>query len=235
MTAARSADGVVVPPSTIVVFSDIACPWATLAVHRLHAARRRLGLDDAVTFEHRSFPLELINERPTPKRTLDAEVPVVGSLAPDFGFQVWTRPESEWPVTVLLALEAVHACREQGARASEQLDLGLRRALFAESRCVSLLHVVLQVAGECPGVDVPALRDALEHGRARHTLAEDLEVSRSDAVTGSPHLFLPDGSDVHNPGVSFHWEGEARSGGFPVVDDDDPSVYDELLRAASTA
>ncbi|MCA1690698.1 MAG: DsbA family protein, partial [Actinobacteria bacterium] len=30
---------------TIVVYSDIGCPWAHLAVYRLHAARRRLGLE----------------------------------------------------------------------------------------------------------------------------------------------------------------------------------------------
>jgi len=34
-----------VAPGTIVVFSDIGCPWAHVAVWRLHDARRRLGLD----------------------------------------------------------------------------------------------------------------------------------------------------------------------------------------------
>jgi hypothetical protein len=30
----------------------------------------------------------------------------------------------------------------------------------------------------------------------------------------------------------MHWEGE-KPGGFPVVDRDDPSVYDDLLRGAT--
>ena len=34
-----------VAPRTVLVFSDIACPWAGVAVHRLHASRSRLGLD----------------------------------------------------------------------------------------------------------------------------------------------------------------------------------------------
>lgn len=44
---------------TIVVHSDIGCPWAHVAVWRLHDARRRIGLEGAVSFDHRGFPLEL--------------------------------------------------------------------------------------------------------------------------------------------------------------------------------
>mgnify|MGYP000660363284 CR=1 FL=1 len=66
----------------LVIWSDIGCPWAHVAVSRLHRARERLGLLSAVTFEHRAFPLELVNARPTPKRTLDSEVPVTAGLEP---------------------------------------------------------------------------------------------------------------------------------------------------------
>lgn len=54
----------------------------------------------------------------------------------------------------------------------------------------------------------------------------------ADDVQGSPHFFLADGSDVHNPGIELHWEGEPGSG-FPVVDTDDPSAIDELVRRAA--
>jgi hypothetical protein len=50
-------------------------------------------------------------------------------------------------------------------------------------------------------------------------------------IQGSPHLFLPDGTDVHNPGVTMHWVGP-KPGGFPVVDAHDPSVYEDLLTRA---
>ena len=46
-------------------------------------------------------------------------------------------------------------------------------------------------------------------------------------VQGSPHFVLPDGYEVHNPGMSLRWLGKA--GGFPVIDEDDPSVYDDLV------
>ncbi|MDP8987300.1 MAG: DsbA family protein [Actinomycetota bacterium] len=222
-----------VAPRTIVVFADIACPWASVAVHRLHATRSRLGLDGEVELDHHAFPLELVNGRPTPKRVLDAELPVAGALVPDAGWQMWQRPADEWPVTTLPALEAVQAAKAQSLVASASLDLALRRALFAESCCISLRPVVLEVAGSCPEVDVAALAEALDEGRARRQVMDDLDRAQSAEVQGSPHLFLADGSDTHNPGVRLHWQG-AHGRGFPVVDADDPSVYDDLLRRAAS-
>ncbi|HVM40597.1 MAG TPA: DsbA family protein [Acidimicrobiia bacterium] len=221
-----------VAAGTIVVWSDIGCPWAHRCVHRLHETRARLGLDDAVRFDHRAFPLELHNERPTPRPVLSAEIPVVGALDPAAGWQVWQAPDWQWPSTTLLALEAVQAAKAQGLAASEQLDRALRRAFFGESRCISILPVVLHVASACPGVDADVLGKALRDGEGRLAVIEQFERSQTDDVKGSPHLFLADGSDWPNPGVEMHWEGKSGRG-FPVVDGDDPSVYDEILRRAA--
>ena len=54
-------------------------------------------------------------------------------------------------------------------------------------------------------------------------------------MKGSPHVFLADGSDVHNPGVTLHWEGKPGEGGYPIVDSDDASVIDGLVAKASSA
>ncbi|HEX2050282.1 MAG TPA: DsbA family protein [Actinomycetota bacterium] len=223
-----------VEPGTIVVFSDIACPWSHLAVHRLRSARRRLGLDDAVALDHRPFPLELVNERPTPKLVLDAETPVVGGLAPDAGWQLWQRAPHEYPGTVLLALEAVQAAKDQGLRASEELDAALRRALFARSRNVGMYHEIVAAAAACEGVDAAALETALHDGRARSAVMTSLDAARAWGARGSPHVFLPDGTSAHNPGVEMHWEG-AHGRGFPVIDSDDASVYDDLVTRAARA
>ena len=221
-----------VAPGTIVIWADVACPWATLAVHRLHETRRRLGLDDAVRLDHRAFPLEVVNGQVTPKNILEAEIPVVGALAPEFGWKVWQGDESEWPDSVLLALEAVQAAKEQSLRASEDLDLALRRAFFVDSRPIGMRHVILDVAGATDGVDAGKLADALDEGRARAAVMSQQEQAEQGDVDGSPHVFLPDGTDVHNPGVELHWEGE-HGEGFPIVDHDDPSVYEQLLQTAS--
>jgi predicted DsbA family dithiol-disulfide isomerase len=221
-----------VPSGRIVVFADIACPWAHVAVHRLHETRARLGLEGRVLFDMRAFALELVNERPTPKTTLDAEIPVTGALEPDAGWQMWQRPDHEYAVTTLPALEAVYAAKEQGPEVAEALDRALRRAFFGESRNVSMRHEILAVAGAVPGLDREALAAALDDGRARGALMADRARAESDAVAGSPHVFLPNGEDVHNPGIEMHWEGE-HGEGFPVVDRDDPSVYERLLHAAA--
>jgi predicted DsbA family dithiol-disulfide isomerase len=223
-----------VSPGCIVLYSDVACPWATCAVARLLGARRDLGLEGRIHIDHRAFPLELVNARPTPKPTLDAEVPVVAAIEPHFGFRTWTAAEWTWPATVLFALEAVQAVKEQGLTQSERLDLALRRALFCESRCISLRTVVLDLAASCPGVDVEALTTALDDGIGRRAVVQQLEAARPTGVKGSPHLFLPDGSNVHNPGIEMHWTGEDGHGS-PVVDHDEPEIYVDLLMRAVPA
>ena len=223
-----------VAPGTIVVWSDLSCPFAHCAVSRLLRTRAELGLDGRVHLDHRAFPLELFNERPIPKVINDTEAPAVAAIEPQAGWQVWQRPDSEYPVTTLLALEAVQAAKAQGLAAGEQLDRALRVAFWEQSRCIGLWSVVLDAATSCPAVDVEALRAALLDGAARRTVFDHFEQARADEVKGSPHLFLPDGTDAHNPGLELHWEGKPGVG-YPVVDADDPSVYRELVRRAAAA
>lgn len=223
-----------VDPGTVVVYSDIGCPWAHAAVYRLHEARRRQGAEDLVRFDMRPFPLELHNSQSTPKLILDAEIPVVGAIAPEAGWQMWQPSDHEYPGTMLPALEAVEAAKEQGLRASEQLDRALRVAFFGRSRNISMRHVIAEVARGCSEVDETKLLEALDDGRARAALMELARRSQQGAVAGSPHVFLPDGTEVHNPGVEMHWEGE-HGEGFPVVDRDEPEVYDDIIRRAAGA
>lgn len=220
-----------VPKGQVVVFSDVACPWAHVAVFRLHRARSMLGLEDVVTFRHRSFPLELFNERPTPKKVLDAEIPVAGSLEPEAGWQMWKEADYRYPVTSLLALEAIHAARLQSTAAQEELDRALRVAFFGRSMTISMRHVILAIAGECEEVEVDELTDALDDGRCRAAVMDDFRTAQSADVKGSPHVFVA-GADAANPGVDMHWHKEHGTG-FPVVDKDDPSVYEELLGRAA--
>jgi predicted DsbA family dithiol-disulfide isomerase len=222
----------IVDDAVITIWSDIGCPWAHLAVHRLHRARRELDLEDEVRLDHRPFPLELLNRRATPWPTLSGEVAVLQDVEPDAGWQAWAAPAWQWPVTTLPALEAVQAARRQGARAAERLDLGLRRAFFAESRCIALRHEILGVAARCD-LDVDTLALALDRGVARRDVIESWRAAeRDDAVRGSPHVFLPDGTSAHNPGIRMHWPGDEGEGE-PIVDADDPSVTRDLVARAA--
>ncbi len=214
---------------TIAIYCDIACPWTHVAVHRLHETRARLDLD--VAFDLRAFPLEVFNERATPKSTLDAETPVAGALEPQAGWQMWQGLAHDYPVTTLLALEAVQAAKLQSLEAGAELDRELRVALFARSRNISMRHEVLAVAGACASVDRDELQRSLDAGIARRAVFEQWREGRG-AARGSPHLFLPDGTDAHNPGIQMHWEG-SHGTGFPVVDKDDPTIYESLLERAA--
>ncbi|HWL64732.1 MAG TPA: DsbA family protein [Actinomycetota bacterium] len=223
-----------IEPGTVVVWGDIGCPWAHLCVFRLHRARTEAGLDEEVTLDMRAFPLEVFNRQPTPKKILDAEISVAGGLDPDAGWQMWQGAESEYPVTMLPALEAVQAAKRQSLRASEELDRALRVALFAQSRTISMRHEILAVAKKCDRVDEAELGRALDTGSARSEVMAQQKQAERDEVKGSPHDFLPDGSDVHNPGLELKWHGE-HGEGFPVVVSDDPSVYKGIvIRAAGS-
>jgi predicted DsbA family dithiol-disulfide isomerase len=217
--------------TAITIWSDIGCPWASLLVWRLHARRAALGLEGRVAFEHRCFPLELVNERPTPRAIVDAEVAALAPLVPDAGWRAWERDASAYPVTTLPALEAVQASKAQGTDAAERLDLALRQAFWRDNRCVSLRHEVLAAAASA-GIDVDALAAALDAGTARGAVIADWHAVEDGAAKGSPHVFLPDGTDVLNPGVEQHWEGP-KPGGRPVVDRDDAGALDDLLRRAA--
>ena len=221
-----------VAPKTLVLYGDIGCPWSHLAVFRLHRARAAAGLQDELAFDVRAFPLELFNNRPTPKHILEAEIPVAGGLDPDAGWSLWADHPGKWPVTMLPAMEAVYAAQEQGLGVSDRFDRALRVAFFKESRCVSMHHEIVAVAGDVDGLDAGEIEKALVSGRHRRRIFDDMQIAKDNDVKGSPQVFLPDGSDEHNPGVEMHWQKEEDGIGFPVIDRDDASVYDRLVREA---
>jgi predicted DsbA family dithiol-disulfide isomerase len=134
---------------------------------------------------------------------------------------------------MLPAMEAVQAAKAQGLAASESLDRGLRRAFWGESRCISLRHVILEVASETDGVDLASLAEALDTGRARSVLFEQWEIAKTDAVQGSPHLFVSDGTNAQNPGVDADWREEPAGVWIPTITLDDPTAYDDFLRRAA--
>jgi 2-hydroxychromene-2-carboxylate isomerase len=125
-------------------------------------------------------------------------------------------------------MEAVQAAKLQSLTVAEELDRGLRRAFWGESRCISLRHVVLEVANECEALDVSALADALDDGRARRALMDDWATARNGEVLGSVHLFAPDGTNAQNPGITIGWDGATAT-----VEADDPSAIDHLVRRAA--
>lgn len=221
------------PRGVVTVFSDIWCSFAHIAIHRLHATRARLGLEEQVSFDLRAFPSNCSTTPRARGRARTARSPGWPAWSRPCGWQLWQAKDWLYPSTTLPALEAVLAAKEQSLNASEQLDLGLRRAFWAESRCISHRKVILDVAAATGVVDVDALTEALDDGRARRALADQAAQSATDRIDCSPHLFLPDGSDLANPGIDVDWDG-AYGIGWPVINADDPKVYEDILLRAAT-
>ncbi|MCF6524119.1 DsbA family protein [Streptomyces sp. JJ36] len=217
-------------PGTVTVWSDIGCPWASLALHTLRATARARGQE--LLIDHRAFPLELFNSQPTPKFIVEPEVIVIGAHRPELGWRVWSGAESDYPSTTLPALEAVQAAKDPavgGLRGSDQLDAALRHAFYAQSRCISVPSVILGLAEECPAVDAPALAGAMERGAGRAEVYAHWRIAEGPQIQGSPHLFTAGGFAAHNPGAHFAWTGDPQQGGLPRLDGYDASWAEKLL------
>jgi predicted DsbA family dithiol-disulfide isomerase len=212
-----------------VIFSDIACPWATVVVLRLRAARATLGAATTLPIIHLAHPLELLHRRPLARRVIDAEIPLCAAASPDFGWSLWQGRLDEYPLSSLLAVEAVQAARRQSEAAAEELDLALRTALFVDSRSITLRHEILQVAASCPLVDDGALAADLDRGVARAAVSRQSAGARAGYAPCSGTVVLPDRSQWCNPGVTTGWIGPAIPRGVPQVLGDEPDAALRLV------
>lgn len=219
-------------PGALVVFSDVACPWATVVVLRLHAARAARGLQDRMPIIHLAHPLELLNDHLLVRRVIDAEIPLCASLTPDFGWSLWHGRLDEYPVSSLLAAEAVQAARRQSEWAAEEIDLALRRAFFVRSRCIGARSEIQAVAATCPSVDVDQLMAELDGGAPRAAVQRQAATAAAGAATCSGYLVLPDGSGACNPGVTTEWLGRLPRGA-PVLRSDDPTAIAAMVDVAA--
>ncbi|HEY9371977.1 DsbA family oxidoreductase, partial [Streptomyces sp.] len=206
-------------PDVVIAWSDLGCPWASLALHTLRAAAVERGQD--LLIDHRAFPLELFNRQPTPKHIVDAEVVMLGAHRPELGWRLWNAPAWEYPSTVLPAMEAVQAAKAPevgGLRGSDQLDAALRRAFYTEHRCIAVHSVILDIAADCPDVDAAALEAALARGAGRREVYEQWHEAQGPEIQGSPHFFATGGYAAHNPGATYVFTGDLYDGGFPRLD-----------------
>ncbi|MET8682248.1 DsbA family protein [Streptomyces sp. NPDC004647] len=217
-------------PGTVTAWSDIGCPWASLALHTLRATARERRQD--ILIDHRAFPLELFNSQPTPKFIVEPEIIVIGARRPELGWRIWSGPESDYPSTTLPALEAVQAAKDPsvgGLRGSDELDAALRHAFYVESRCISIHSEILDVAAKCEHVDAEALAGAMQRGAGRAEVYEQWRTAEGPEIQGSPHLFASGGYASHNPGPFVEWTGDPNQGGLPRLDGYDSSWAQSLL------
>lgn len=190
------------PRAVVELFADLHCPHAYLTRYRL----RQLEEDyaDEVRFVSRALAIEVDTERPVPKALLDVEAPMLATLEPDLPYAPWPEGRtSRWPVTFLPAFEAVKAAEAIEPDAAWELDWRIREAFFAEHACVSLRHVLADLATDV-GLDRDAFLDAFDSGKHRRTVIEETrEGWYEEGFTHSPTIRLPDGTSHVNP--EAHW------------------------------
>jgi predicted DsbA family dithiol-disulfide isomerase len=207
------------------IWSDIHCPWALIAVHRLRQARQKHRLD--VVFAPRPWPLEWVNERGTPRGIVTTETAALASHEP----RLFSAYDNEsWPSTFLPAFELVSAAREvHDLRAAEDVDYALRLAFFRDSVDVSIeagLREALSTAATFNGsLDPAQIMDTWLRSNPRSDVADDYEISKTLDIQGSPQIFWPDGTTTHNPGMTDHnWHG-----GLMRIGRTDESAAERLL------
>ena len=139
---------------------------------RLEAASARERLSGLVQIVHKSLSLEYVNNGPSPRRWLAMELPLLMCEEADIPWQMWSRPEFEWPVTVMPAFEAVKCAERQSLALADELDWTATQAFHGESRTLSLRHEILACA-EAAGLEMQRFTSDLDSGVAKGLVIEE--------------------------------------------------------------
>lgn len=206
---------------TIQMYADLLCPFAYV----VHATWRHLRpeYENRIEIVHRSLSLEYVNRAPTPKNDIDTELPVLILEDPDVAYVPWQAPLSEWPVTMLPAFEAVICAAEQSLRLADDLAWSIRLAIFRDSQCISMRHVLLDLA-RSTGLDFDAFQSSLDGGAFRSQVIEEARYGWEEArIPGSPTWVLPGGELVADFGladiqIDNHWRPTLKTRGLSPSD-----------------
>jgi len=183
----------------IALYADLSCPYAYLTAYRLRQLREEYR--GRVAIVHKSLALEYVNRQPTPKRLLDVELPVLMLEEADIPYQPWHAPLSEWPVTIWPAFEAVKCAERQGLDLADELSWAIRTAFFAESRCIAMRYLLLELA-ERVGLDLARFAADFDAGIGkRQAIDEAREGWERLRVDGSPTFVLPSGKQISGLGL----------------------------------
>ncbi len=209
----------------VTIWSDLTCPWAYVACVRLHRMRNHLGAD-VVDLEFRALPTELLSEGGQARSQPEAVAEIVALAQREH--TMFSHFDGRWPRSTVVAWEAQKWAYGLSQETGEQFDLALRRAVFLHSHDISEIDEIAKVAHN-EGLDGPALMAALEaHTHRDAVMADVAEAERLD-ITDPPVIVLPDGTMHSNPGVTVEW-----SRGIPLILEDHPSVYEDIIMAGAT-
>jgi predicted DsbA family dithiol-disulfide isomerase len=178
-------------PVEIALYSDVHCPYGYITAFRLRKIKDEYR--GRIRIQHKSLALEYVNKRSTPRVILSEETPILLLQEPEIPYQPWSRPDSEFPVTMWSAFEAVKCAQNQSDDFAHELDWLIRRAFFADSQCISMHHVLFELAEEA-GLDMTQFENDFLSGAYRREAYEDARNGWDRLkVEGSPTFVLPTG------------------------------------------
>lgn len=102
--------------------------------------------------------------------------------------------QEDWPTTTLPAFDATWCALQEGEEIGREIDLRIRKALFAEGRHIGLREVMFDLAREV-GLDMDHITRYFNNGEARAAVLEERR-RRGELynVRGAPMIILRDGT-----------------------------------------
>lgn len=201
-------------PRVITVWSDVGSPAGAFALLSLRAAAEERGV--RLLIDHRACPTELLDGRPLSKHLVDTQMRAALACRPDLGWQPWQDSDAHYPVTTLLASEAVQAAKlpaHGGLIGSDALDGALRHAFLVDSRCISLYSVVTDVVRSCPLVDAVGVIDAIDAGMGRAKVMAQRDVMVHRGFGAGPYVLTARGFVPMKPRLPGEWEPDGAWAG----------------------
>jgi predicted DsbA family dithiol-disulfide isomerase len=170
-----------------------------MAVYRLRSLWS--DYEGRVQFSWKALSLEIHNRQPTPKNIVDVEIDLMLQQEPQLPIGPWKAPDWQYPATILPAFEGLDCAMLQGDGQAWEFNWRVRKAFFDEGRCISMRHVLVDLAAES-GLDVDRFSGDWDSGGSRSKVLADSRRGWEELqVPGSPTFVLPGGRRIHNPGA----------------------------------
>jgi predicted DsbA family dithiol-disulfide isomerase len=219
------------------VYGSIECPYAYLMSFRLRKLMPEF--EGKLGIAWRSLSLELVNSAPSNLSGLLYEATILKMAEPKLAVQEWSHQDQSPPTTFLPAFEALECAQAQGQAAAFVMSWELRHALYAESRNISLRHVIFAVAeksAKAGQLNLEQFKRDWDAGKFKNNVMTDSDKGWHEIkVNGSATLVLPNGSQFSNPGIGeFEFDerrGEVRE--YHPPERDWATTYREILNSAS--
>ena len=178
------------------IWSDVACPWCFIGKRRFEAAAE--AFDGDVEVEYHAYELapdapeefegtheDYLVGRGFPREQIDAMDARVASLAEGVGLHYdYARNR---PTRTRLAHELIRLAKEHG-RQAEMKDR-LMSAYFERGEHVGRIDELVRIAEEL-GLDPAEARAALESGRYRADVEQDIAQAAAYGIRGVPFFVL---------------------------------------------